>query len=235
MNDLETRRLLSRTAELAADFLEGLDHRPVAPRATLATLRQALGGPLQDAPEDVRAVVEQLAHDAEPGVVGMAGGRYFGFVIGGAVPAALAADWLASAWDQNAGLYVCGPAAAVAEEVVHGWLADLLSLPPGTSFAVTTGCQMAHVTCLAAARERILARAGWDVNERGLAGAPPIRVWRGLAATSPWTGLSASSASAAPRCGWCPRTARAACARTRSGRSSAPVRGRPSSARRRAR
>src|SRR4051794_31978274 len=102
--------------------------------------------------------------------------RFFGFVFGGALPAALAADWLASAWDQNAVLYTAAPAAAVAEEVVGGWLAELLGLPRTASFAITTGCQMAHATCLAAARHDVLARAGWDVETRGLAGAPPIRL-----------------------------------------------------------
>jgi len=177
--DTDTRRLLLRTAKLAADFLESLERRPVGPQAVLEDLRAALGGPLPDGPEDPIAVVERLARDAGPGLVGMAGGRYFGFVIGGGVPAALGADWLTSAWDQNAGLFVCGPSAAVVEEVAHAWLADLLGLPAGTSFAVTTGCQMAHVTCLAAAREHVLSRAGWDVNESGLAGAPPIRVVAG--------------------------------------------------------
>jgi len=178
-HETEMRQLLGRTAKLAADFLEGLDDRPVGARATKDALREALGGPLPEGPADPRAVVERLAEAADPGLVGMAGGRYFGFVIGGGVPAALAADWLTSAWDQNAGLYVCGPAASVVEEVVHGWLAGLLGLPDGTSFAITTGCQMAHATCLAAAREALLARAGWDVNARGLAGGPPLRVLAG--------------------------------------------------------
>jgi len=175
----DVRRLLGRTAKLAADFLASLDGRPVAPPASLASLRESLGGRLPEGPADPREVVEHLARAAEPGVVGMAGGRYFGFVIGGGVPAALAADWLAAAWDQNAGLYVCGPAAAVVEEVAHRWLAELLELPEGTSFAVTTGCQMAHFACLAAARQHLLAGAGWNVNERGMAGAPPIRVIAG--------------------------------------------------------
>ena len=103
-------------------------------------------------------------------------GRYFGFVIGGSLPAALAADWLTSTWDQNAGLVVCGPAAAVVEEVTGEWLKELFGLPSATSFAFVTGCQMAHVTCLAAARHAVLERAGWDVERNGLSGAPPIRV-----------------------------------------------------------
>src|SRR6185437_7728633 len=113
---------------------------------------------------------------ATPGVVAMPSGRYFGFVIGGAVPAALAADWLTSVWDQNAGLYAGGPAAAVVEEVCRSWLAELLGLPPHVSVAYVTGCQMAHVTALAAARHHVLAREGWDVAQDGLAGAPRLRV-----------------------------------------------------------
>jgi glutamate/tyrosine decarboxylase-like PLP-dependent enzyme len=121
-------------------------------------------------------VVAELARAADDGVVAIPGGRYFGFVIGGAVPAALAADWLTSAWDQNAGLYVGGPAASVAEEVAGEWMRELLGLPASASFGFVTGCQMAHVTALAAAREHVLAEAGWDVNRDGLTGAPPIRV-----------------------------------------------------------
>ena len=130
----------------------------------------------------------------------MAGGRYFGFVIGGSLPAALAADWLTSTWDQNAGLYVGGPAASVAEDVALRWLRELLALPEDASGAVVTGCQMAHVTCLAAARNHVLAQAGWDVERRGLAGSPPHpRRSPAPSATSPSTGRCATSASAPTR------------------------------------
>ncbi len=135
-----------------------------------------LGGPLPAGPSEPLAVLEDLAHAADAGVVGMQSGRYFGFVIGGSLPAALAADWLATAWDQNAGLVVCGPAAAVVEEVVGDWLKELLGIPRSASFALVTGCQMAHTTCLAAARHGVLARAGWDVERDGLRGSPRIRV-----------------------------------------------------------
>jgi glutamate/tyrosine decarboxylase-like PLP-dependent enzyme len=172
----EERELLRRTAEIAVDFLDSLDERPVWPPATVAELRAALGGELPDGPADPLAVIESLARDAEPGVVGIPSGRYFGFVIGGALPAALAADWLTSAWDQNAGLVVGGPAAAVAEEVAGDWIKDLLGLPADASFAFVTGCHMAHFTCLAAARHAVLERVGWDLARDGLAGAPPIRV-----------------------------------------------------------
>ena len=170
------RALLQRTAELAADFLESLDERPVAPRAGRDELLASLGGPLPGAGIPATEVIEDLARDGEPGVVGMAGPRYFGFVIGGSLPAALAADWLTSTWDQNAGLFAAGPSASVVEEVIGTWLVDLLGLPEGTSIGLTTGCQMAHVTCLAAARHRVLERAGWDVEDRGLFGAPEIAV-----------------------------------------------------------
>lgn len=173
---MSERELLQRTSELAADFLESLDVRPVWPPATVEELRAALGGALQDDPIAPLEVIEQLAREVEPGVVGIPSGRYFGFVIGGALPAALAADWLTSAWDQNAGLVVGGPAAAVAEEIAGEWLKDLLGIPSKASFAFVTGCHMAHVTCLAAARHAVLERVGWDAERDGLPGAPPIRV-----------------------------------------------------------
>src|SRR5207244_3572841 len=149
---------------------------PVCPDVSVDELRAALGGPLPDGPTKPAHVVADLARAADDGLVAIPGGRYFGFVIGGAVPAALAADWLTSAWDQNAGLYVGGPAASVVEEVAGGWLAELLGLPADVSFGFVTGCQMAHVTALAAARFHVLDAVGWDVNRNGLAGAPAIRV-----------------------------------------------------------
>lgn len=168
--------LLRRTAELAIDFLSSLDERPVHATATRADLLADLGGPLPRSGEAPAAVIEHLAAAADAGTVGIAGPRYFGFVIGGSLPAALAADWLTSTWDQNAGIYATGPAASVVEEVVGEWLVDLFGLPTGTSVGLTTGCQMAHVTCLAAARHAVLERVGWDVEMRGLQGAPSISV-----------------------------------------------------------
>jgi glutamate/tyrosine decarboxylase-like PLP-dependent enzyme len=173
------RELLRRTAELAADFLESLDRRPVRPGASVDELRRSLGGPLPEGPSDPAEVVEDLVRAAEPGVVGIPSGRYFGFVIGGAVPASLAADWLTSTWDQNVGIVIGGPSAAVVEEVAGGWLKELLGIPAHASFAFVTGCQLAHVTCLAAARHAVLERAGWDVERDWLAGSPPIRVFVG--------------------------------------------------------
>ena len=175
----EERELLRRTAEIAADFVESLDRRPVWPPASVEELRQSLGGPLPEGPSDPVRVIEALSEAADPGVVGIPSGRYFGFVIGGALPAALAADWLTTAWDQNAGLVVGGPSAAVVEEVAGEWLKDMLGIPPAASFSFVTGCQMAHVTCLAAARHAVLERVGWDVEENGLAGSPKITVVAG--------------------------------------------------------
>ncbi|WP_240535840.1 aminotransferase class V-fold PLP-dependent enzyme [Bradyrhizobium sp. STM 3809] len=121
-------------------------------------------------------VIADLVRDVEGGILGSASGRFFGWVIGGTLPAALAADWLVSAWDQNAAIHACGPAVAVIEEIAGAWLKELFGLPANASFAFVTGTQMAHVTCLGAARHRQLARLGWDVEENGLFGAPPLRV-----------------------------------------------------------
>ncbi len=172
----ERARLLSRSMELATAYLDSLDERRVGGPVDLASLRTALGGPLPDGPTDPLTVVEALAAAADPGLVASAGPRYFGFVVGGSLPAALGADWLASAWDQNAGLYVLSPAAAVAEEVAGGWLVELLGLPSGTSVGFVTGATMANFTALAAARHGVLARVGWDVERQGLQGAPPVTV-----------------------------------------------------------
>jgi glutamate/tyrosine decarboxylase-like PLP-dependent enzyme len=172
-------RALARAAELAIEYLRRAPELPVREEASLDELRAALRVPLNDAPLDPSLVVEELARAAEPGLVQIQSGRYFGFVIGGSVDAAIAADWLASAWDQNAGGYPCGPSAAVVEEAVSEWVLDLLGLPRGSGVGLTTGCQMAHFTCLAAARNRKLAETGWDVESDGLFGAPPVRVIAG--------------------------------------------------------
>jgi glutamate/tyrosine decarboxylase-like PLP-dependent enzyme len=167
---------LGEAYEQALAYLGRLPERPVTGRASLAELRAALGGPLPEQPRDAREVVAALAAAAEPGVLATGSGRFFGFVIGGAAPAALAADWLTSVWDQNAGLYVAGPPAAVVEEVAGAWLAELLGLPAGVSVGFVTGAQMANFTGLATALREVLARAGWDVAADGLWGAPRVRV-----------------------------------------------------------
>jgi glutamate/tyrosine decarboxylase-like PLP-dependent enzyme len=173
------RPLLDHAVAHAAEFLEGLPERRVAPTATAGELREVLGGPLPEDPLEPRQVVADLARAAEPGLMATAGGRFFGFVIGGSLPAALAADWLTSAWDQNAGLYVAAPAASVVEEACGAWLIELFGLPGGVAYGFVTGCQMANFTALAAARHGVLEAAGWDVEADGLVGAPPIRVIAG--------------------------------------------------------
>jgi len=172
----DTGDLLRRTAELAADYIDSLGERPVFPDVMPEQLRKALGGPLPDGPIPAEQVIDELAAGAEPGLVAMGSGRYFGFVIGGALPAALAADWLTSAWDQNAGLYVGGPSASVVEQITRDWLLELLGLPGESSIGFVTGTQVAHVTGLAAARWHVLDAVGWDVGREGLTGAPRIRV-----------------------------------------------------------
>ena len=174
--DSRQQSALRRAADLALSYLGSLDSAPVCATAPLAELRRRFSQPLVDHGADPVAVVEELARNADGGLLGSAGGRFYGWVIGAGLPAALGADWLTGAWDQNAGLYACGPAAAVVEEVCGAWLKDLLGLPASASFALVTGCQMAHVTCLAAARHAVLSRAGWDVNRDGLSGGPAIRI-----------------------------------------------------------
>jgi glutamate/tyrosine decarboxylase-like PLP-dependent enzyme len=167
---------LDDAATYAAEFLSGLPERPVAPTATAEELRGGLGGPLPDGSRDPRLVVAELAKAADRGIMATPGSRFFGFVIGGSLPAALAADWLTSTWDQNAGLYAAAPAAAVVEEVCGAWLIELFGLPENASYGLVTGCQMAHFTALAAARHGVLEAAGWNVEADGLPGAPPIRL-----------------------------------------------------------
>ena len=174
--------LLRRTAEIAGEYLASLPERRVRADGSLEELRSALRVALQDGSRPALEVIEELVAAADPGLVGTQSPRYFGFVIGGGLDAAMAADWLTSVWDQNGGGYPAGPSAAVAEEVACEWLLDLLGLPADAGVGLTTGCQMAHFTCLAAARHRVLGDAGWDVEADGLFGAPQIRVLVGAKA-----------------------------------------------------
>ena len=176
MTDSPFRPALDIALRSALEHLETLDRDSVSAGASLADLRLRLAKALNDKPLPASAVVEDLIHDTKGGLLGSAGGRFFAWAMGGSVPAAVAADWLTSAWDQNAALYACSPAAAVVEEVAGAWLKELLGLPPDSSFALVSGCQMAHATCLAAARHELLANRGWDVETQGMAGAPAIRV-----------------------------------------------------------
>jgi glutamate/tyrosine decarboxylase-like PLP-dependent enzyme len=178
MGDPDVRALLHRVADDAADWLDSLGDRPVRPDVTPAGMRVA--AELPDGPTAVDDVLAQLVRDATPGLMPMGSPRFFGFVIGGAHPAGLAADWLAATWDQNTVLASVTPAVAAIEAIAGAWVLDLLGLPAESSFAFVTGCQMAHVTALAAARHRVLADAGHDVERDGLTGAPAIRVLSGV-------------------------------------------------------
>ena len=167
---------LGVAVERALAHLENLDRAPVGAVVDAATLRARLAKPLAHEGLPPEQVINELADDVRGGIIGSAGGRFYGWVIGGSVPAALGTDWLTSAWDQNAALYATSPAAAVVEEVAGAWLKEILDLPPQATFALVGGCQMAHVTCLVAARNALLAARGWDVEKHGLAGAPRIRI-----------------------------------------------------------
>lgn len=172
----QTRAALQTALDSAVEYLAALKQMAVAPSAHRSVLRNRLTKPLSDEGIPAEEVIADLVTDCDGAIVGSASGRFFGWAIGGTLPAAIAADWLVSAWDQNAALYSCGPAAAQVEEVVGFWLKDLLNLPARASFALTTGCQMAHVTCLTAARHALLSKVDWDVERKGLSGAPQIRI-----------------------------------------------------------
>ena len=169
-------RALRAAVTQAERFLDTLDERRVGAPADASAIRRRLGGPLSEEGEDPAAVIDALAEGADPGIVASAGPRYFGFVTGGALPAALAADWLVSAWDQNVAFHPMSPAAAAIEEIVAEWTLDLLGLPAGASVGFVTGAQGANTTGLAAGRHAVLARHGWDVERDGLTGAPRVNV-----------------------------------------------------------
>jgi glutamate/tyrosine decarboxylase-like PLP-dependent enzyme len=173
------KRVLETAHAIAARYLDDVGARHVGVNATRASLRDALGGPLPQGSSDPVGVLEDLAARADAGIVASAGPRYFGFVTGGAVPVTVAADWISSAWDQNASLYATSPAASVIEDVVSGWILELLDLPRTASVGFVTGCHMANFTCLAAARHEVLRRTGWNVETHGLQKAPRVRVIAG--------------------------------------------------------
>ena len=148
---MERYGVLAGAHRHALDFIAGLDDRSVAATVTADALRSRLARPLRAAGVSAETVIDDLVADTRGGHLGSASGRFFGWVIGGALPSALAADWLAATWDNNAGAAACAPASCVVEEIAGAWLKDVLDLPRDASFALTTGCQLAHVTCLAAA------------------------------------------------------------------------------------
>ncbi|WP_127502991.1 pyridoxal phosphate-dependent decarboxylase family protein [Actinoplanes solisilvae] len=160
----------------ALAFLTDLPGHPVGASQDREALLAALDGPLPEQPHPAAGVIEQLAAAADPGIMRSTGGRFFGFVVGGSTPAALAADWLTSAWDQNTGLFALAPSATTIEQVAGRWLRELLGLPDDATTGFVTGGQMANFTGLAAARHEMLRRAGWNVEVDGLFGAPRLRV-----------------------------------------------------------
>ncbi|NYD79335.1 pyridoxal phosphate-dependent decarboxylase family protein [Arthrobacter cupressi] len=175
----EYERVLGRAAEHAKAWLQALPARQVRPSKTADQVNSAFGGPLPAEGMDPEQLIDFLARNAEPGLMAMQSGRFFGWVIGGTLPSAMAADWLVSAWDQNTGLRFASPATAAIEQAAGQWLLELLGLPEGSDVGFTTGASMANFTALAAARWRQLEAAGWDVNANGLNGAPVLRVLAG--------------------------------------------------------
>jgi glutamate/tyrosine decarboxylase-like PLP-dependent enzyme len=178
-SDAELPPLLQRTVQHAAQYLTSLPNRQVHTSISPRQMRQRLPESLGEHGADPGRVIDELAVAVEPGLVASTGGRYHGYVVGGTLPVALAADWLTSTWDQNACFYAASPAAAAVEEVVGRWVAELLGLPTTASFGVTTGAQAANTIGLAAGRHAVLQRAGWDVHRDGLHGAPAVTVFAG--------------------------------------------------------
>jgi glutamate/tyrosine decarboxylase-like PLP-dependent enzyme len=168
--------VLDRAAAHAAQYLETVQKQPIATSASTEELRSRLAKPLPENGMASETVIDELVRDVEGGILGSSNARFFGWVIGGNLPVAIAADWLTSVWDQNAASNVTAPAEAIVEEVCGEWMKELLGIPQTASFAFVTGCQMAHTTALAAARNKLLHDRGWDVEEKGLAGAPPLRI-----------------------------------------------------------
>ncbi len=170
------KELLGETAVRAARYLAAIGDRRVAPGVEDIARLEALGGALPEKPCDPAELLALLDDIGSPATVATTGGRYFGFVIGGTLPAALAANWLAGAWDQNACMRIMSPVSAKIEEIVMEWTVDLLGLPPGSAMGFVTGTTMANFSALAAARSAVLKRAGWNVEEDGMFGAPEIRI-----------------------------------------------------------
>lgn len=173
----ETESLLRQATDLAIDFIDSLPSRHAGVSASHDELSKLLGaGSLPAHGTEPAEVIGDLARGVEKGLIASAGPRYFGFVIGGSLPVTVAADWLTSAWDQNSGTYSTSPAASVIEEIAARWLVDILGLPATAGVGFVTGCQMANFTCIAAARHALLGREGWDVEGKGLHGAPLINI-----------------------------------------------------------
>src|SRR5690348_856490 len=168
--------LLESAAARAARYAAGVNSRRVAPTPRDVARLDALGGPLPQTPSDPKEILALLDDVGSPATVASTGGRYFGFVTGGAVPAAVAANWLAAVWDQNAAFSVMSPVAAKVEEIVLAWMLELVGLPASCGAGFVTGTTMANFSALIAARTALLQRRGWNVEDDGLFGAPPLRV-----------------------------------------------------------
>ncbi len=179
LNPDEYKDVLDRATARSMEWIESIPDRNVKPAANVEAMKKVFGHPLQDGPIDPVEVVDELATLAEPGLMAMPSGRFFGWVIGGTLPAALGADVLVSSWDQNAGMRYASPSMAAIEEVAGEWLVDLLGLPGGSDVGFTTGATMANWMGLVAARAFVLDQAGWDVNTKGLQGAPTVTVLAG--------------------------------------------------------
>ena len=175
MNDT-SRSVLEDAAKYGIEYLEGLDARAVAPSPAAVARLKELDQPLSDAPMPPEDVIRQLHEFGSPATIASAGGRFFGFVIGGSLPVALAANWLAGAWDQNSGLTVIAPIVAKLEDVAAKWMIDLFGLPNGSGAGFVTSATAANFSALCAARRTLCGRRGWDVEAQGLFGAPPIDV-----------------------------------------------------------
>jgi glutamate/tyrosine decarboxylase-like PLP-dependent enzyme len=171
-----TAELLTGASEKAIAYLQDIQERSVRPSDEAVSELSKLGGPLPDSPTDPAEVIALLDGVGSPGTVASAGPRYFGYVVGGALPVTVAANWLATAWDQNAAAEVLTPTAVACEQIAIGWLVDALGLPDGTWGGLVTGATAANFTCLATARHDLLRRQGWDLTEKGIFGAPEIRV-----------------------------------------------------------
>ena len=170
------RDLLTDASTRAVRYVSGIGNRRIAPRQEDIARLSSLGGPMPEEPCDPRTVLALLDDIGSPATVASTGGRYFGFVTGATLPAALAANWIAGVWDQNAGMRVMSPVGAALEDITLGWLREALGLPPSTGVGFVTGATMANFTCLAAARHALLERAGWNVEDNGLFSAPPLTV-----------------------------------------------------------
>ncbi len=170
------RGALETALRHALEYLEQVDDRPVGPTVSVEELRRRVCKQLDAQGMDGAQVIDELVRDVDGGLNNSVSARFYAWVIGGSLPSALAADWLTSTWDQNAGMHAVSPAGAMVEEAVGAWLKDLFGLPKQASFALVTGCQMAHTTCLAAARSWVLKQQGWDAEQQGMAGSPPVTI-----------------------------------------------------------